>query len=344
MRYRIFVILFTCLLATSLFAQERPNVREIAQRIVDTERTANRTVSGRADALADLAVSGAYFISNAITQIEPLVNEIAELAKRPEGNELSVIKFDLVKERVEILNRARDKGQPLQEVAAEIKSIDGQIADEIVRSKQKLEATRELLTEKDRIEGAYISLIKSLAHISRTKLAGEKTTDLIDTAIGEVDAFTEKGDLAKITLTAEEATNMKRTLSKIDNIGEMLFEEYVKDRENRLSENPTDYRLWEELSQVRFAHLQMTDAVHTEYLTILQRLQDEIDKQTDIERQLIYLHAFYSGWVNEIFDGDLVDTRRFYETAVANATTREDRIRALSKIMELRLTQLEKIL
>ena len=361
MTYRILVPLFALFISTPLVAAEVPSLKDLAQRIVDAENKANKTTAEKADSLANLGIAIESFLQTySRERIRLLDDEIDELAKTPDadGKEiLSRIKYEIVKKRFgdwenakakeDLLENVQAARQQLEDIAAGFKDVSmgigevrtlevtrlEEVRQEVERAK---EAEQRLETEKDKIRDAYGTFVKSLAVIGGDVEAGEKPTDLIEQAKKVIDDFTEKGGLDGITLTRTQADDLKSTLSQIGNIGGVTIDERTRVLEEKIQFAPADYDLWKQWVQQRFTHLQMTGAGHTAHLGVLRILENEIGNRSAIEKELTFLHAYYSGWVNGIFGGDVKDTLAFYETAVAYAPLAE-KDRALSRFTELYL-------
>jgi len=174
MMSRIFVILFACLFATSLFAQDKPaenvGLVQSPERILETIRdligsqqkillNENEAVADRARAFAVLMLACGILTKDGDIRIGQLVDSIekqlASTEEILEGQELSVIKFDIVRKRIDALRLngagidTADKVRALQEAAKAL-------ADMGEAMNKKVDETKELQNEVGRIEQAYI--------------------------------------------------------------------------------------------------------------------------------------------------------------------------------------------
>jgi len=322
---------------------------EAAQKFVDADNREDKTTADKIDAVVWRGIAGKKLLDGISDRLELLVREVDELAKKPEGKELNVVKFDFLIQRIANLKDIADSGGAVkawEEIGGELKKIDNAIDKQIVLSAENIAETKRLqdlqkglLEEVDKVKETYVGFVQNLARFSEAKL-GEKPDETIKIRVdlnSQIEAYSSgSADIGEALIRPEDAMNVKRLLEQMLHGGGNVLDEGIKNREESLAAKRDDADLWSELCNLRFIRLRtQPNALEVEYQgQIITTLEDEIKEQTAIEKDLTFLRDYYTGLIAEHF-GQTSKASNAFEIAVESAVTKEDRLKAKSKVLEL---------
>jgi hypothetical protein len=350
----VFIAIFVAVCSAQDKPEEKLSPKEAAQDFIKAQEKAeeaNATEFDKIDAATMMAVTGETLASQSVAQfknadlVKELIKEVEELTKKPEGKELSCVKFDLVYKEIEKLKTASEYAIILKNCWEELKKIKEKIREQIDRSKDHIEKKETLIKELEKVENAYKNFVSDLGEYAESKLSGkdDETRKLRKNLDKYIKKFSnEQLELEKALIEKEEKEYLTKALDDLGTRIDSNADETINKLESELQKKPDSVEKWEEITHWRLIKsITMNKTLHGEFEEdVLSPLETALKKpeHKKIEKNLTYLYNYYDGLIWEHCN-DLSKAEEAFKQAEENAVSEQDKMKAQCKLLELR-TQL----
>jgi hypothetical protein len=341
-RYSITFVLVTLFTGVCV-AQEQdkptdPTALSTAEKFVEAQKKVaneNAGTAAKIEAVTLMPLNALMSAKDFKNALDILKADVDELAQKPDGKEIPVVRYDIIVKQIdEIANKLdkRDMFGSLKQHLVELQNIFEEVAKDItVREKAINEATQ---LQKD-VNNMVEKRNRFLEELQRLEKAGKLSADFMP---DDVKITPPKEAVVITSDNIEDET--EKAKDELDNAINREITNLVE-KGNRLIASIENVGRLDDWANLLFVKLLIKKASEAEFQNTLLKVLSSTSEEKLVNDKLTFLHDYYTGLVKEHF-GKTDEARQAFIKADSVATVRQDRIRATSKLAEMQTLLAEK--
>jgi len=322
----ITTIILALMFSGACFAQV-PTALSTAEKFIESQKKADRDIVAKIEAAVLMPLNALMSAKDYKNALDALHEDIDELAKKPDGKEIPIVKYDIINKHVDEIEKVlanRDMTGSLKRHLEMLKTTFKEVGRDIdfrekaIDESGKLRAARNKLNENI---NAFLDELQRLVNEGKLSADFKPSAIRITPPEGAV-IITSDTVEAEIQEARDELNNV--VYSEVANLVEKGYE---------LTTSIKKIDRLDDWANLLFVKLCVAKADEPEFQNTLLKVLSSSSEEKAVNDKLTFLYAYYTGLVKEHFN-QMDEARQAFVRAERFATDREDNIRATSKRIE----------